>query len=799
MKTTNLMCIISAAASVAFAAPEMPKTGVVMELWENVKTGRVAELVATGEKRQPNAIYIRPNIDEGESGKDNFGTRFSALLSVPADGEYTFYLAADDAAELWLSTDDSSANLKKICATASYTPRRHFVPGKAAGKVKLKKGKKYSLVLYHKEAVSADHVALAWEGPGIKKQVVARKYFTPVLTPAQKKLWEQTYAQEAAQKKLLATMLKQNPAELPAWLAKLNKKDSQLLDQALQQIQAELQGKNSKQQQKMLRPYVKMASGIVASPDSPVSHPVAKRLLQLEEAYLKSLSLKQLQKMGPHRLAASLGKIPASAKAVTVTRKLNSCGDKWRDEHLSLGLYAPPGKLVTVTLPDSLVGKNLEIQVGHHFPEKNKPLVCMPGTTRRVKLDKATTCFVTPHGGLMLLKVPREIELSDTPVTISGALEAPRFVLGQDSDADWEKLKKAPGPWGELVCEHLVLIVARDTLQNLTNPTALMTWWNENNRDMEDFYAYYPKVPFRMHSGYYAEEGLSYWPLQWGTKSVENILNLESMQARNAALYLHEHGHHCDFGEMELSFWAEATPNWGGYYLKAREGKAFTWKATHDKHLRELFDPNNKGMREIMQDKWYKINTKGTHHWSYAVTSMMIGYTEDFGWECMKTTIKRLRDKTDSMYGWPFVKGADPDQAKIDRYLIGLSEAAQRDVRPYFAHFKLFPSAGAARYLDALKLRPWDLTYLVQPEQKTTAADTPLSIPCGQAQLLSFAKDSAIHWEPATAKGGKVTPNGKGSAIYTPPTGFTGVDVLTYRLSNQYGDTVTKKMQITVE
>ncbi len=785
--------------AVAVGAPELPQRGVVMEMWEKVPTGRVDELLKVCSVRPANAIYIRGKIDENESGLDNYGARFSALLHVPKTGEYTFYLAADDTAEFLLSADESAARLQKVCAVGRYMPRHHFVPGQSSGKVHLQKDRKYYMVVYHKEAINGDHVSLAWEGPGMAKQIIAKKYFEPVLTAEQQKIWERTYEQEMRGKELLAELRKQKENALLSWLNALSPKDRNTLDSAILQVVSKAAGVSAAKSRKLMEPYVKAAQKIKASPASPVHNQVAKTLLRVEAAWLRMLSREELVELGAHRLAESLGGIPSDAKLVKFTQRVNSRGDKWREELVSIGAYAPPGKLVTVSIPAELVGKKLEVQVGHHFSEKNRPLISMPGTNRWYKLDKETTTFVTPHGGLMLLKVPREVALQDAPIRVEGVLKSPRFVLGKNTDAEWAKLRNAPAPWGELVSEHVVLVVPRDTLQTLAQPTAVMTWWNENCRDLEDFFSYYPGVPFRMHAGLYAEEGVSYWPLQWESKNMAYLFNLDAMKEKNSALFLHEHGHHCDFWEMELSFWGESTTNWGGYYLKARPGRAFAWKDSHDTHLRNLFDPGNKAMLEIMQDKWYKISTKGTHHWSYPITSMMIGYAEDFGWDCVKKTIKRLRDKNDEMYRWSFVQGADDDQAKIDRYLIGLSQAAGRDVSPYFAHFKMFPSAGASKYLAQLRLPKWDLTYYARPEVTRTPKNAALMLPGSPKHLLSFAEKSQIQWAAASAKGGKIARLGKDNVVYTPPANFIGTDVISYTLSNQYGKTVEKKLEITVE
>ena len=771
----------------------------MVEQWVEVKTGRIPALVEAAEKRRPDKVFTRSRIDEHASGMDNFGLRITTLLTPPETGDYTLYLAADDTAELWLSTDADRAHLKKVCEVGAYMPRHHFVDGRPSCKVHLVKGKKYYLQILYKEAINDDHVALAWSGPGLKKKIIARKYLEPSPDESLLKQWQQTMAKEERSGELRDTMRNQAPEALAGWLDSLSPADRGMLMDALTQAQRELERKSPAAFEKGMRVYAKVAAGIKATPETPVRNPLAKQLLLMEEAWLKSLTQEQLLNLGPHRLASSLGSIPAKARSVKLTQKLDSRGDKWGNEMVSTGMYAMPGKVVTVTLPPELAGKGLEMQVGHHFHHRNMPLVCMPGTTRHFGLEKENTTFVTPHGGLMLLKVPRNVELKRTPVTIEGAMKAPRFILGRHTDEEWKKIKQAPAPWGELVSEHMVMVLPRDILQNLSNPTEVMTWWNQNNKDLEDFYSYYPKHPFRMHCGHYAVQGVAMWPLQWHPQSIPHLLNMEAMREKNAALFLHEHGHHCDFGEMELSFWSEATPNWGGYYMKSRKGKQFAWKDSHDRHLRRLFDPNNKGMQEIMQEKWYKINSRGVHHWSYPVTSMMIAYAEDFGWENIKKVIKRFRDKTDAMYHWDFLKGAEIDQAKIDRYLVALSEAAGRDVRPYFAHFKMFPSEGAASLLDKLKLPRWDITYLVQPESTTISRNTSLTIPCGTEQLLSFAGKSSIKWHAATAKGGRVDYKGGAKAVYTPKADFTGVDTLRYELLNEYGRMVEKEMEIKVE
>lgn len=50
---------------------------------------------------------------------DNYGTRVSGFLVPPTNGNYTFAVAADDRAELWLSTDTNPANKQLIASVTN--------------------------------------------------------------------------------------------------------------------------------------------------------------------------------------------------------------------------------------------------------------------------------------------------------------------------------------------------------------------------------------------------------------------------------------------------------------------------------------------------------------------------------------------------------------------------------------------------------------------------------------------------------------------------------------------------------
>lgn len=123
-----------------------------------------------------------PNWDNGT----NFGCRFEGWLLPPVDGKYTFWISADDGAELWLSTDDTPANAVRISSVGAWTNQREW--GKEAGQksaeITLSASKAYFWYSVYKEGGGGDGMSLAWGSPeaGITgPTVIDRNYVTDTL------------------------------------------------------------------------------------------------------------------------------------------------------------------------------------------------------------------------------------------------------------------------------------------------------------------------------------------------------------------------------------------------------------------------------------------------------------------------------------------------------------------------------------------------------------------------------------------------------------------------------------------
>jgi hypothetical protein len=102
---------------------------------------------------------------------NDWGQRFRGTLTAPATGFYTLYVAADDNAELWLSTDDRKFQKKRIAwveGSSSYTDPGQFdkyLTQKSAP-VTLIAGRKYYIEVLHTDAGGPEHVSIGWRRPG---------------------------------------------------------------------------------------------------------------------------------------------------------------------------------------------------------------------------------------------------------------------------------------------------------------------------------------------------------------------------------------------------------------------------------------------------------------------------------------------------------------------------------------------------------------------------------------------------------------------------------------------------------
>jgi hypothetical protein len=149
--------------------------------FENIPGNTVASL--TGNLRFPNkpdSEEFLTSLDAASHG-DNFGSTIRGYLIPPATGSYRFWLASDDASDLRIGSNASPASATVRASASGWMERYAWTnnPAQQSAAINLVEGQPYYIEVRHKESTASDHVAVAWSGPGIMRQVISGLFLAP--------------------------------------------------------------------------------------------------------------------------------------------------------------------------------------------------------------------------------------------------------------------------------------------------------------------------------------------------------------------------------------------------------------------------------------------------------------------------------------------------------------------------------------------------------------------------------------------------------------------------------------------
>jgi len=213
--------------------------------------------------------------------------------------------------------------------------------------------------------------------------------------------------------------------------------------------------------------------------------PVQAMLARYQANLLGSLPADQVT---AHPSAAQWpGAVPASAKPVTRTvsvpahcpsdRLINSGR---RGRRVNTGLYAPPGTVLKISIPDRATDAGLVAQIGVHVDKTFhlKRWKRFPHISREWKLNQPVTKIAGAFGGLVIIGVPPGCALGDIEIKISGGVPAPAFVLGKTTAEEWNSgLKEAPGAWGYIESTDFCSYLSRSVLAKIDDPERVARYW----------------------------------------------------------------------------------------------------------------------------------------------------------------------------------------------------------------------------------------------------------------------------------------------------------------------------------
>ncbi|MCG8601397.1 MAG: M60 family metallopeptidase [Verrucomicrobiales bacterium] len=358
------------------------------------------------------------------------------------------------------------------------------------------------------------------------------------------------------------------------------------------------------------------------------------------------------------------------------------------------GIYAPPGEVVKVTLPARLAGEGFEVVIGsynghlrnrdnwHRYPDWQ---VKVPVTSRETHASSGL-------GGLVTIRIPRDADYAEIPVTIEGGIRAPLYEHGKTGLKEWnETIRKYPAPWAELASNRMIVSIPSDYIRKVSDPDKVMEIWNGfidtaavlTQVDRDDYRA--ERIVFdrqtsagSMHSSYPVAAHLG--------ASAEQAVDSKTLKDGNWGFF-HEYGHNNQHNLWALPGTGETTCNlWSVYIYEEYVGK--NRDETHS-----AIRPLNRKQR---LNAYFSNGARFQDEWSVWValeTYLMI--QEEFGWE----PFQKVFDEYNRLEPENRPKGQNQIN---DQWVIRLSKACGMNLQPFWATWNLPMSNDVERALKGL-------------------------------------------------------------------------------------------------
>jgi len=362
----------------------------------------------------------------------------------------------------------------------------------------------------------------------------------------------------------------------------------------------------------------------------------------------------------------------------------------WSNNLYSTGLYAVPGQYIEIDVPSGVDVKNLKVQIGAHSDRLNtrsansQPWSRMPIITKVQELSKGKNRIASPFGGLIYITYPPREASWEGDITINHAIASPRFILGKTTDEEWKaQLAANKAPWGEMASENMIITLADEDLQQVTNPSEVMKLWDlivGGEMDLAQI-----KMPFyraqrmvvdiqisagAMHSGY---PFMTYHSPSSPTSSIDvaanpAVLMKPSKGGANWGFF-HELGHNMQNLDWVFGGTTEVSNNFFSLYMFDR-----LLGGRDDAHSAISVENTQKSMKKYFAEganyeKWKKDAFLGL--------IMFRQIHESFGWESFKAFFREYQK-----FAVQDIK--TPENEKPDLFVTTFSKVIKRDLAPFF-------------------------------------------------------------------------------------------------------------------
>ena len=388
-----------------------------------------------------------------------------------------------------------------------------------------------------------------------------------------------------------------------------------------------------------------------------------------------------------HPAAAGFpGSVPDDAPRVTRDLTIDTNVPRWH----STGLYAAPGELVTVTVPDAVVASGgFHVRVGAHtdgiWPRHEWKR--MPEISRRFSISETMTLVASAFGGLIYVEVPDDAALGSITVKIEGAVAAPRFVLGETDLAAWrDEVRHAPAPWAEIVGRNMIVTTDAREVRDLHNPAAVAETW-DRVLDLSAELAAWPasarSSPERIVVDRQTSHGYMHadYPIMAHLDQQANLVNAEHLRSDGNWGFFHEVGHNHQRADWTFEGTLDVTANLFTLYVYeflCGVPPTERWRGSH-----------------LSRTEWmalYDFDDPDFELWKREPILALIMYAqmqEAFGWDAYRQVFGTYRALPDK-------ERPKNDDEKRDQWLVRFSRQVGRNLGPFFETWGV-PTSQAAR------------------------------------------------------------------------------------------------------
>ncbi|MBX3403328.1 MAG: M60 family metallopeptidase [Phycisphaeraceae bacterium] len=421
---------------------------------------------------------------------------------------------------------------------------------------------------------------------------------------------------------------------------------------------------------------------LTPTPERPAdySRPLQRVLIGYRDALLQQASPETVREF------VDAGAFPNLGASSQVRRRgvvqINTATPGWH----STGLYALPGTILRIELPENAQGLNLRARVGchadelwHHDSWKRVPSV----TIERIANERATP-IASAFGGPVYIVVPEGCEPRNISVHVHGVIEAPMYTLGQTAGDEWiTRIRNRPAPWAELATDKVILSVPSSAVRSLDDPKALLTLWDRILDAAADLAAM-PRQRVRperyvadvqisagyMHAGY---------PIMTHLDAADDMTDASRLAAGSWGLF-HELGHNHQSPDWTFDGTVEVTCNLFSLYI-CETVCAMPPSTGHPALEKREETIGRYFARGAKFDEWKRE--------PFTALIMYMQLRESFGWEAYKKVFAEYRELPDA-------QRPKSDDDKRDQWMVRFSRAVGRNLGPFFAAWGV-PTSQAAR------------------------------------------------------------------------------------------------------